>query len=318
MARTFQQAAYLSTEELVQGVIETLIQESPILDRMPFIEVQGNSYRYNQEATLPGVAWRAVNGSYTESTGTVNPVTENIAILGGDADTDTFVQQVMSDVNDQRAVDTAAKVKACAAAFQSAFFLGDTEVDPNSIDGLKTRLTGGQVITGGTNGIPIIGNGGTDIHAFLDKLDAAIGQVRGIDTSNGAIYANRTVIAKLAAAARRISNELQFSEDIAKKRVPMWNGIPILDAGIGVNGLDILAFDETQGTATTSTSVYVVKYGAAPHDRGVTGLTNGFVQAKDLGEISSKPAYRTRVELFAGMAVFGGQAAARLKGVLNG
>ncbi|MDR2373451.1 MAG: hypothetical protein LBD77_05010, partial [Bifidobacteriaceae bacterium] len=207
--------------------------------------------------------------------------------------------------------------KAASAAFQTAFFLGDTEVDPNSIDGLKTRLTGGQVITGGTNGIPVVGNGGSDIHAFLDKLDAAIGQVRGIDTSNGAIYANRTVIAKLAAAARRISNELQFSEDIAKKRVPMWNGIPILDAGIGVNGADVLAFDEAQGTATTTTSVYVVKFGSAPHDRGVTGLTNGFVQAKDLGEISSKPAYRTRVELFAGMAVFGGQAAARLKGVLN-
>ena len=37
----------------------------------------------------------------------------------------------------------------------------------------------------------------------------------------------------------------------------------------------------------------------------------------DLGELQEKPAYRTRIEFYTGMAVFGGKAAARIRGVLN-
>ena len=49
---------------------------------------------------------------------------------------------------------------------------------------------------------------------------------------------------------------------------------------------------------------------------GVTGLTNGGVQVKDLGEIDAKPVFRTRIEFFCGLGVFSGRAAARLTGVL--
>jgi hypothetical protein len=36
----------------------------------------------------------------------------------------------------------------------------------------------------------------------------------------------------------------------------------------------------------------------------------------DLGEVSDKPVYRTRLEFYCGLATFGGQAAARLSGVI--
>ena len=73
-----------------------------------------------------------------------------------------------------------------------------------------------------------------------------------------------------------------------------------------------------QGTSHASSSIYAVKFGADEGDQAVTGLTNGGVQVEDLGQLQSKPAYRTRIEFYCGMAVFGGKAAARLKGVLNG
>lgn len=85
MALTLAESAKLSQDNLHRGVLETFVQESPILDRIPFMQIEGNAYAYNEEATLPGVAFRKVNEAYTESTGTVNQKTETLYILGGDA-----------------------------------------------------------------------------------------------------------------------------------------------------------------------------------------------------------------------------------------
>lgn len=121
MALTLLESAKLSQNTLQQGVIETFVQNAPVLQLMPFMDIQGNAYTYNREATLPGVAFRGVNEAYTESTGTVNPVTESLVILGGDADVDRFIQQTRSNINDQRAIQTALKTKAAAFKFQDTF-----------------------------------------------------------------------------------------------------------------------------------------------------------------------------------------------------
>jgi hypothetical protein len=46
-------------------------------------------------------------------------------------------------------------------------------------------------------------------------------------------------------------------------------------------------------------------------------LADGIFAVKDLGEQQAKPALRTRIEGFVGVAVFGGKAAARGTGLLN-
>jgi hypothetical protein len=318
MAITLSEAAKLSQTYLQRGVIETFIQNSPVLDRIPFLSIQGNAYAYNKEATLPGVAFRAVNGSYVESTGTVNQDTESLVILGGDADVDKFIVQTRGDINDQRAVQTGMKVKAASYLFQDTFFNGDTAVDADSFDGLKKRLTGAQVMPTATNGSAIL-TSDTTIHAFFDKLDELVSLVPGLDGTNGALYANSSIIGKIKSAARHISADVFVERDANGKRVVMWNGIPILDPGATTAGVSILPQTETQGTAAgTTSSVYAVRYGEDEGDQGVTGLTNGGVQVYDLGELETKPAYRTRIEFYTGVAVFGGKAAARLTGVLNG
>ena len=152
MALTLAEAALLSENDLQRGVIETFVQSSPILDRLPLMDIEGNAYAYNKEATLPGVAFRSVNEAYTESTGTVVQATESLVILGGDADVDRFIVQTRGNLNDQRATQTAMKVKAASYKFQDTFFNGDVSVDPKAFDGLKKRLTGAQVIDAGTNG----------------------------------------------------------------------------------------------------------------------------------------------------------------------
>ena len=47
------------------------------------LTVEGNSFKYNQEATLGGADFHAVNGLWTEATATFTQKTANLAILGG-------------------------------------------------------------------------------------------------------------------------------------------------------------------------------------------------------------------------------------------
>jgi hypothetical protein len=302
----------LSENDLQRGVIETFVNESVILDRLPLLEINGNAYAYNKEATLPGVAFRAVNGGYTESTGTVVQATETLAILGGDADVDKFIQQTRSNVNDQRAVQTALKVKAAVRKFQDTFFNGDVGVDANSFDGLKKRLTGSQVIDAGTNGIPVLGSSSADRQTFLDKLDELIALV-----NPDVLYMNRAIRGKLLSALRR---ENQYVEPAGVKQEPTYQGVPLVDAGLIGSPVGsqtaILPQTETQGSSNIASSIYAVRYGQDETDGAVTGLTNGGVQVYDLGEIDAKPALRTRIEFYCGLATFG-PGAGRLRGVLN-
>lgn len=318
MALTLAQAALLSQNSLQRGVLETFVQSSPVLDRIPLLPIEGNAYAYNEEGTLPGVAFRSVNEAYTESTGTVNQKTEGLVIMGGDADVDRFIVQTRGNLNDQRATQTAMKVKAASYLFQDTFFNGDVTVNAKAFDGLKKRLTGAQVIAAATNGAPVLGNGSSDAQAFFDALDALVAAVPGLDGTNGAIYANSNILGKIRSAGRRLGGVETVREDLTGKRVLQWNGIPVLDPGTNAAGTTILAQTETQGTASgTTSSVYAVKFGQDEGDQAVTGLTNGGVMVDDLGLLQSQPVYRTRIEFYCGLAVFGGKAAARLTGVLN-
>ncbi|MFF1723065.1 major capsid protein [Streptomyces sviceus] len=302
MAQTLAESAKLSQDDLQRGVIETFVQTSPILDRIPMTEVNGTHFAYNEEATLPGVAFRAVNEAYTESTGTVNQRIENLVILGGDADVDRFIVKTRADLNDQRAIQSQLKVKAASIKFSDTFFNGDTAVDPKSFDGLRKRLTGSQVIDAGAVD-PITGG-----YDFFDKMDALLAAVPDISAQTGAIYMNASLIAKLRSSFRRLGNGELLMADIAGKLSPTWNGVPLLDAGKRADGTEIVP----------GTDAYAVNFGGGENDLAVTGLTNGGVDAYDMGEAHDKPVYRTRIEFYCGIAVFGGRAAARLTNVGGG
>ncbi|MCI3934438.1 major capsid protein [Streptomyces sp. AN091965] len=311
MTLTLAESAKLSQDDLRRGVIETFVQESPILDRLPLIDVEGNAYRYNEESKLPGVSFRAVNEAYPESTGAVNQRIETLAILGGDADVDKFIAQTRGNINDQRAIQTTMKVKAASIHFADQFFNGDTAVNPNGFDGLRKRLLGSQVLD--AKGLGPVANG----YDFFDALDALTAQVRGINGANGALYMNAEIRAKIVSGFRRLGGGELLPAEIAGKRTVAWNGILLLDAGQKLDGTDVLPL--TAGTGGKQTGdIYAVRFGSSEADAAVSGLTNGGIQVTDLGESHDKPVYRTRIDFYCGLALFGGRAAARLTGVLNG
>lgn len=315
MALTLAQAAILSENDLQRGVIERFVIESPVLDRLPMLEIEGNAYAYNEELTLPGVEFRAVNAGYTESTGTVQQKTESLVILGGDADVDRFIVQTRGNLNDQRATQVRLKVKAATYKFQDAFINGDVAVDANSFDGLKKRLTGSQVILAATNGMSVLGADDAARQLFLDKLDQAIAAVEGPD-SEKVIYTNGTIGASISGALRRLLIGTTQRDDLGRLFTD-YRGIPIYNIGTKADGTTlILPQTETAGASAVTSSLYVVRFGQDEGDGAVTGLTNGGVDVRDLGELETKPVYRTRIEFYCGLGVFGPRAAARLSGLL--
>ena len=312
MSVSLAESAKLSQDQLAKGVIETFVQESSVLDRIPLMPIQGNAFTYNSESVLPGVSFRAVNTAYPESTGIVVPKTESLYILGGDADVDKFIVQTRGNLNDQRAIQTRMKVKSLSYQFQDCFINGDNAANALEFDGLKKRLVGKQVIDAAEDGLSIIGANDQASHDFLDQLELLFASVKG---GAEVAYMNAAVKAKLRSMIRRLGGWHSYMDAATGKPVDSYNGVVLLDIGTKPNGDPILPETEVQGTAIDCTSIYAARFGQTEADEAVTGLTNGGVMVEDLGQLQEKPVFRTRIELYAGVANFGGKGAARLRGV---
>ena len=273
-------------------------ETSELLTALPFQTIAGNALKYNREETLPGIAFRGYNESYTESTGVVNPITETLHILGGDLDVDR--QLVKSMGEGVRASHVKMKVKALTSAWTEKFIKGDNAGDAREFDGLQNRLTGSQVISAGTT------SGGAALS--LAKLDEAIDAV----DSPTHILMNRTMKRRLSAAARlyTVGGFINYELGAFGRRVMTYNDLPIVTIDQDNEGNEILGFTEAASSGNaTATSIYVCSFG----DGNLVGIQNDTPEAYDLGEIDSAPVYRTRVEWASGIALFGAKAAARLK-----
>src|SRR5215203_782883 len=199
MPLTLQDSTRLSQDMLVRGVVETVIEESAVLRYLPFVQIVGNSLRYNQEVTLGSADFYAVGDTWTESALTTDEKTAQLAILGGDADVDAFLQQTYSNPNDLRALVIAAKAKALAHTFSDTFFNGDVSGDPQSFDGLKTLSAGARTIDKGANGAVLA----------LDHLDELIDMIK--PGSPHVIFTSKRIRRKLSGLRRASGSILETS-----------------------------------------------------------------------------------------------------------
>jgi hypothetical protein len=125
MSITLVEASKLSTDILLKGIIETICKESPILQKLPFIQIVGNSLKYNREKTLPTAAWYApVTGTWVASPPTFEQCTAALYILGVDADVDNFLKATRSNVQDLEAACIELAAKAVRNEFENVFLNG--------------------------------------------------------------------------------------------------------------------------------------------------------------------------------------------------
>src|SRR5512135_324098 len=129
MALTLAEAAKLSNDLVLQGVIETVVQDSPILQTLPFIEITGNGLTYNRENAAATAAFFAVGDTWNESTPTFTQITTSLTIVGGDADVDNYLLTTRSNIQDLQSAVIRLKAKAVRQKFEDTFVNGDTGVD---------------------------------------------------------------------------------------------------------------------------------------------------------------------------------------------
>ncbi|MFA5391886.1 MAG: major capsid protein [Candidatus Omnitrophota bacterium] len=282
-------------------IIELFAKFSPILNAMTFETVQGSGVDYDQEAALPGVAFRGINEEYTASAGVINPMHDPLKIAGGTLDVDSALIKMFGSA--VRAKHEAMKIKALSLKISRMIIKGDSQSDPREFDGLQRRLANDQKIC--------VTSGLTDsVGALtLTKLDEAIDQTE----SPNALIMNAKLRRLLTAASRSTTTGVgaHITETIDNwgRQVMKYAGLPILVAGKDNTNTDIIPLTETAGDGDSdATSLYVVSFG----DGMVEGIQNGAIEVKDLGLTDSGVIYRTLVEWLVGMALYHPRAATRL------
>lgn len=296
-------------EYFESAIVQMYAESNPLLAAMPFETIQGAALNFNREASLPGVAFRGVNESFTASTGVVQNLTEPLCIAGGTLDVDTFILNTMGE--DARAVHERMKIKALAQDIQRAFFKGDASTNPKEFDGLQNRLTGNQVISNKRAASPA---GGEVLS--LNKLDEVIDAV----ANPTHIFMSKAMKRRMSAAARSstVGGNINFTPDEFGREVMTYNGIPVVAVEDAYGADTVLTFTEAAsdaGGSAVNTSIYVVSF-MDMHCTGIQG--NGGMKVSDIGLLEAGNAKRTLVEWYVSFVLWHARAAARLRDIIDG
>ncbi len=304
MALTLNEAAKLSNDMLLQGVVETIVKDSPILQQLPFIEIVGNVLTYNQEKSLPTIDFYDVGDSWADSTPSFEQKTASLKIMGGDADVDNFLKATRSNIQDLEAAVVELKAKALKDKFEETFIYGDSATSAKQFDGLR------KLIDTTTPSPQLIAMGATGATLTLAKLDELIDAVKG--GKPALLLMSRRSRRKLNALVRADGGMIETDRDNWGNFIQLWDGIPIgvndwiLDTHVLTGGV------ETATTGGTCSTIYAFQIG----EGALCGLTStGHITVEPIGSLETKDASRTRIKWYCSLALFSSIKAAALIGV---
>lgn len=291
---TLAEAAKLTQNMLVAGVIENIITVNQIFNVLPFEQISGNALAYNRELALGGAAFTPVGGSQAIPAGaktaaTFTPVTSVIRPIIGDANVDHFIQSTMSDHTDQKAVQVASKAKSIGRKFQDTMVNGDTVGDANSWDGMKKLIPAGRKIAT------------TEVAYDFDVLDALISMITAKDGQVDFFMMNDVLIRKHFAKLRALGGAT-INDVITLPgggQVPAYRGVPLFRN-------DWVAITD-EGAGVVHSSIYAGTFDDGSRKVGIAGLTsevNSGVFVTEVGEAEGSNDTITRVRFYCGMAIF--------------
>jgi len=139
----------------------------------------------------------------------------------------------------------------------------------------------------------------------LALVDQLIDLVRG--GKPDCLLTTRKQRRKLKALLTASAHYVESGESAFGRQVMHYDGIPVLVS-------DFLTDTETadNGTGSTFSSMWALHGSAAD---GLTGLTNGGIEALDIGPLETKDASRVRIRWYVGQALLRDSAVGRLRGL---
>jgi hypothetical protein len=299
--------AYGGFEDFESGLYKRFTELSPILDILPWVQIQGNSITYTVEDSLPTAANRAVNQTYTSSTPSANRVTEELKITGAQGQVDNYL--IVTQGDKDKAIDLKTAMfdglaQAVSNSVDQQFWEGDTVADVNAVDGMRNRISGNQAVNVTTNGGPLT----------IDLLDQIIDLV---PFPNRHAFLNRFSRRKFNALLRATGTSVQMvmSPNEIGRQLDMYGDVEFHVVERTGDASSILGFDEVSGSSATTASIYVVALGEQLVHGIYAGDKPGGLSVKDFGELQTAPQQLGRLEIYWGLAKKHDRAAARLRGI---
>ncbi|MPZ23749.1 MAG: phage major capsid protein [Dehalococcoidia bacterium] len=297
MALTLTEAAKLSNDVVRQGVIETIIKDSPVLQVLPFQEIVGNSLTYNRENENAEPSFYDVGDTWTEGTPTFTQKTATLRILGTDADVDQYLATTRSNVNDLEAEVLALRAKAVRHKFDKTFVSGDVSVEADGFDGIREMIVtdgpASQVVTNGADGGALT----------LEKMDELMDVVKG--RTPDIVLMSKRERRSLAKLARTAGYRLETNRDEFGRPFETY-------AGVRIAVHDDVATDEEVGESSDCGTIYVLSLGPD----GIAGLTGpGGLQVEELGPLETKDAHRWRIKWYVTVALYNALTVGAMTGV---
>jgi len=111
---TLVEFAKICKDPLVKGVADTLWQESHPMKFIPWETINSLYKKMVRIQTLPSVSRRKLNATWSSSTGTTEPITEGLSIVGGNIDLDKELVEGNQTIENVRSLHTLMKTKAMA------------------------------------------------------------------------------------------------------------------------------------------------------------------------------------------------------------
>lgn len=275
MAMTLAQMKEGMTDKVSQGIIDIFIRESQVLELLPFDNCVSPSYGSGSTLTygyirnkIPGQsAFRSINSNYTASEATVEKLSTECKIFGGDFEMDRVLYDAQGGYNNL-AYQFEEKIKSTIGTFHNAMINGDatngTGALSGSFNGLDVAVTGStnELNTGSGSAIDLstMANLKTNMDQFYELLQILITQ-----THADALFVSGPMKSKIQTVARLLGYKTD-SEMAFGRLVDSIDGVRIIDLG---------NVTSVSGTTVTSSQIISNKtraIGASNAD--VTGLSD--------------------------------------------
>jgi hypothetical protein len=320
---TLAESAKLAQEELVAGVIESIVTVNRMFEILPFDGIDGNALKYNREALLGPVATVGVGDTdgvigsgasagsnlaerqAAKNAATFTEVTASLTTIMGDAEVNGLIQATRSsDGNDQTETQIASKAKSAGRKYQDMLINGDGTNE--TFPGLLALVPVGQTVAA---------TGGSGDALSFETMDETMDLVIDKDGDVDYFAMHRRTIRSFKALLRALGGAgiNEVLELPSGKVVPVYSGVPIFRN-------DYIPTNQTTGGSTTTTTFFAGTLDEGGRQHGIAGLTASNaagIDVVDVGESETKDERIWRVKWYAGLALFSELGIAAATGITN-
>ena len=313
--QVFEQRSFEGSNMQELAVLETMLKNGPLFERIPFKTIQGSAFTWNLEDELPQVQARLLDEKPDGSRGSSVPQSEILRIYTADIETDkSRIALDGADAHDSQVLRNARSLR---MQMETDFVRGSSQTTGGrAMDGLASKI---PASSGNSQAIANHATGGPLSLAALDELLAAVDGA----PQDKVLIVPRAMQPKWRALARNQSllGNIDTRINELGRLVTMYGETEIIETDVDPTNSPIQPFNEGSGSNTAS--IYCVVFGEDTV-LGIQGISldgeNNPVEGLavwDVGESYSTTHIKTRINLHAAMVIKNPRSAARLYNITN-